>query len=179
MSLSLERSSARRLVHFVGFAVRVWKCCTFCSLLLHGCNVYPMVGAKVLGIAVFVVRVNYSWPSCQHSAVYWICIIVRPSHLFVCTNAARDRILHRRLLVMHLMACVHMLAGTVEYVLPATDTTCGVTRRAYIYSLFLYDVSVDLKSATSLALYAPNSNSCKSALHRVRLAAKLVSDIDA
>lgn len=49
---------------------------------------------------------------------------------------------------MHVVAFINMVAGTAEYMLPVTDITCGVARRAYIASLLLYDVSLSLKNTT-------------------------------
>ena len=43
---------------------------------------------------------------------------------------------------MHFIACVHMLAGAAEFMLPVTDVMCGVTRRAGTASHLLYDVSL-------------------------------------
>lgn len=43
---------------------------------------------------------------------------------------------------MHFIACIHMLAGAAEFMLPVTDVMCGVTRRAGTASHLLYDVSL-------------------------------------
>lgn len=58
------------------------------------------------------------------------------------TLAADVRILHKRLLAMHFIACIHAVAGILEYTLPVSDSSCGVAHPALIATTLLYDVSL-------------------------------------
>lgn len=65
-------------------------------------------------------------------------------HRFVRTLCQKlggaKRSVHKRLLLMHILATLAQIAGISEYVIPVTDETCVGVRRSMLASLVLFDV---------------------------------------
>lgn len=52
------------------------------------------------------------------------------------------RVLHFRLLRMHVVSALGQSAAAAKYLLPASNTSCTVTHRIFVAMVLLFDVSV-------------------------------------
>lgn len=76
-----------------------------------------------------------SWPN--HTLLVVTSLIVR----MLVNLSRRDRFLHGRLLIMHVLASLAQTAALAKYTIPATDASCLVTHRLMMALLLFYDVS--------------------------------------